>query len=470
MSSGLKPRIREGIGLEEIRKIVQAQKDFFHQGKTKELSFRLEKLDQLADAIHRYEPDVCTALKKDLNKPVAEAYMTEIGFLLEEVNWIRKNLKSWAKPKRVTSSWVLWGSRSYIYPEPYGVTLIIAPWNYPFHLTIAPLIGAIAAGNCAIIKPSEFAPHTSKVVKQMLEGIFDKEFVAVIEGDVAVSTALLNEPFDHIFFTGSVSVGKSIMEKAAQTLTPVTLELGGKSPVIVDEDANIELAAKRIVWGKYLNAGQTCVAPDFLYVHEKVKKELLDKMKQAIRKLYGEEPLHNPSYTQIIHDRHFKRLKKLLKNGQIVVGGELNPEKRLIAPTIIEGVSWEDPIMQEEIFGPILPVFSFDSLDDVIHILRSKPKPLALYYFSEDQNKQEKVISALPYGGGCINDCLIHLGTPHLPFGGVGTSGVGRYHGKYSFECFSHFKGIVKQTTKFDLPFRYSLSKKGIKWIKKLMG
>lgn len=466
----VKLRSRGRLELEEIREVVLGQKDFFYQGKTKEISFRLEKLDQLIDAIRRYEPDVCTALKKDLNKPAAEAYMTEIALLLEEAKLIRKNLKSWAKPKRVSSSLVLWGSRSYIYPEPYGVTLIIAPWNYPFHLSIAPLIGAIAAGNCAVIKPSEFAPHTSRLIKQMIEGIFDKEFVAVIEGDVAVSKALLDQPFDHIFFTGSVSVGKEIMEKAAQTLTPVTLELGGKSPVIVDHDANIDLAAKRIVWGKYLNAGQTCIAPDYLYVHKKVKKELLEKMKQAVRNLFGEEPLQNPSYTKIIHDKHFKRLKKLLKNGQIVVGGELDLENRRIAPTIIDDISWEDPIMQEEIFGPILPVLSFESLEeDVIQVLKNKPKPLALYYFSEDPKKQEKMIRALPYGGGCINDCLVHLGTPHLPFGGVGASGVGRYHGKYSFECFSHYKGIVKQTTKFDLPFRYTLSKEGIKWIKKLI-
>jgi len=456
--------------MEELKKLVQSQRNFFYEGKTKDVSFRLKSLDRLSDAIRRYEPDVCTALKKDLNKSEAEAYMTEIGLLLEEIKWIRKNLKSWAKPRRASSSIALWGSRSYVYPEPYGVTLIIAPWNYPFQLSIAPLVGAIAAGNCAIVKPSEFTPHTSKVMKQMLEGIFEKEYVTVVEGGVDVSKALLDQPLDHIFFTGSVAVGKTIMEKAAQTLTPVTLELGGKSPAIVDEDANLELAARRIVWGKFTNAGQTCVAPDYLLVHEKVKKDLLEKMKQAIHKSYGEEPLKNPQYTKIISDKHFKRLKKFLKNGETVVGGEWNQEERVIAPTILDSISWEDPVMQDEIFGPILPVLSFSSLDDVIHTLREKPKPLALYYFSEEKSKQEKVIGALPYGGGCINDCLLHLATPHLPFGGVGTSGMGRYHGKYSFECFSHFKAIVKQTTQFDLPFRYPFYKKGVKWIKRLMG
>ncbi|SEM72503.1 aldehyde dehydrogenase [Lihuaxuella thermophila] len=455
--------------MQEVTGIVQAQKQFFYTGKTRELAFRMSSLEKLRDAVKRYEPDIMTALKKDLNKSEAESYITEIGFVLQEIKYVMKHLNEWVKPKKVKSPLTHFGSRSMIYPDPYGVTLIISPWNYPFQLSVAPLIGAIAAGNCAVIKPSEYAPHVSKLLVQMLEGIFEQEYVTVVEGAAEVSEALLKEPFDYIFFTGSVPVGKKIMEAASKTLTPVTLELGGKSPAIVDKDANLDLAAKRLVWGKCINAGQTCVAPDYLLVHEEVKNGLLEKMKEAIREFYGEDPLQNPGYAKIISDRHFSRLAEFLKDGKIIIGGETDPEKRLIAPTLLDEVDWNSRVMAEEIFGPILPVLTFSELSDVITKVREMPKPLALYFFSENEKKQEEIIASIPFGGGCINDTLIHLATPYLPFGGVGTSGIGSYHGQYSFECFSHQKSIVKQTTRFDLPVRYPSFKNGLKMIKKLM-
>ncbi|TCS94929.1 aldehyde dehydrogenase [Hazenella coriacea] len=449
--------------------IVQKQKDFFYSGKTRDYSFRMQRLQQLREAIQRYEPDILTALRKDLNKSEKEAYITEIGFLLEEIKHTMKNLKKWMTPQKVKTPLTLVGSKSYIYPEPYGVSLIIAPWNYPFQLSMAPLVGAIAAGNCAVIKPSEYTPNTSKMMIQMLEGIFEKEFVTMVEGDVEVSSALLEEPFDHIFFTGSVPVGKIVMEKAAKTLTPVTLELGGKSPAIVAEDANLDLAAKRLIWGKFVNAGQTCVAPDYLYVHKDIKEELLVKMKQVITSFYGDKPLENPDYVRIVSEKHFHRLEQFIQDGEVVVGGETDASRCVIAPTLLENVSWDSPVMQDEIFGPILPILPFTQLDDVIQLVREQPKPLALYFFSENPAVQEKVIQSIPFGGGCINDTLVHLASPYLPFGGVGTSGLGNYHGKFSFETFSHLKSIVKQTTRFDLSVRYPSSKAGVNGIKKLM-
>lgn len=452
-----------------MMEIVQMQKDFFNSGKTRDYSVRIKRLQQLREAIQRYEPDILTALRKDLNKSEKEAYITEIGFLLEEIKHTMKNLKKWMAPQKTKTPLTLVGSKSYIYAEPYGVSLIISPWNYPFQLAMAPLVGTIAAGNCAVIKPSEYTPNTSKMMIQMLEGIFEKEFVAMVEGGVEVSTALLQEPFDYIFFTGSVSVGKIVMETAAKTLTPVTLELGGKSPAIVAEDANLDLAAKRLVWGKFVNAGQSCVAPDYLYVHKDVKEELLVKIKQAITSFYGEKPLENPDYVRIISEKHFQRLEQFIQDGEILVGGETDAARCVIAPTLLENVSWDSPMMQDEIFGPILPIYTFTQLEDVIQLVRKQPKPLALYFFSENKDLQEKVIQSLSFGGGCINDTLVHLASPYLPFGGVGTSGLGNYHGKFSFDTFSHYKGIVKQTTSFDMSLRYPSSKAGLNAIKKLM-
>ncbi|UWE02950.1 aldehyde dehydrogenase [Laceyella sacchari] len=452
------------------KEIFEKQKEFYLTGKTKEIAFRLESLRKLQSAIKRYEPDITTALKKDLHRSEFDAYLSEIGPTLDEIKYVSKRLKTWAKPRKVPTPQVLMGSKSYVYPEPYGLTLIISPWNYPFNLAVMPLIGAIAAGNCVTLKPSEWAPHTSQVIMQMIKGIFEEEYIAVIEGDVETSKALLDLPFDHIFFTGSAQVGKTIMEKAAQTLTPVTLELGGKSPVIIDKDANIELAARRIVWGKWLNAGQTCVAPDYVLIHEERKDVWLAQLKQEIARFYGKDPLTSENYGHIVNERHFSRLEAFLADGEVVIGGKTDAQRRVIEPTVLTGVSWEAPVMQEEIFGPILPVFTFTDLDEAIAAIRKKEKPLALYFFSENEQNQEKVIRSLPFGGGCINDTIVHIGNPHLPFGGVGMSGLGNYHGKYSFDCFSHEKAIVKQTTQFDMPLRYSFTKNALNWLKKFYG
>lgn len=455
----------------EYQAIFEKQKNFYLTGKTKEVSFRLESLRKLQHAVKRYEPDMITALKKDLHRSEFEATLTEIGPVFNELKFVSKHLKEWAKPKKVATPKVMLGAKSYVYSEPYGVTLILSPWNYPVNLTLMPLIGAIAAGNCAVLKPSEWVPHTSRVIEQMIKGIFDDGYVAVIEGDATVSQSLVELPFDHIFFTGSVRVGKQIMEKAAKRLTPVTLELGGKSPAIIEKDANLELASRRISWGKWINAGQTCVAPDYLLVHEECQEALLTRLKQEIKQFYGENPLASEHYTHLVNEQQFSRLEKFLQDGEIAIGGKADPEHCVMEPTVLTGVSWDAPIMQEEIFGPILPVFSFTELDDALALVRQQEKPLALYFFSEDEKKQEQVIQALPFGGGCINDTMIHLGNSHLPFGGVGASGLGHYHGKYSFDCFSHQKAIVKQTTQFDMPLRYpSKNQKGLKWLKKFYG
>nr|WP_124728750.1 aldehyde dehydrogenase [Staphylospora marina] len=453
-----------------MKQLVQTQREYFHSGATKDIRFRLESLRKLRDAVKRYEPDIFTALKKDLNKPEAEAYVTEIGLVLEELNHAIRHVKRWSRPKRVGRPRFLFGSRSRIYPEPHGVSLIISPWNYPFQLSISPLVGAIAAGCCAVIKTSEFTPHVTRVIRQMLEGIFESNHVTVVEGGPEVGKKLLDLPFDHVFFTGSPNTGRSVMKKAAEKLIPVTLELGGKSPAIVAADAKLETAAKRLVWGKFTNSGQSCIAPDYVLVHESVKDELVKRMKEAIVKFYGERPLEGDRLAKLGNKRHFDRLCKLMKNGAVIFGGETDEDRLLIAPTLLEEVSWEDPVMQEEIFGPILPVLTWTDLDEVIRTLREKPKPLALYLFTENRETKDKVIASLPYGGGCVNDTMIHCGSPHLPFGGAGSSGIGKYHGKYSFDAFTHEKSIVMQTTVFDLSFRYPGSKRALSLFRKMMG
>ncbi|AST92496.1 aldehyde dehydrogenase family protein [Sutcliffiella cohnii] len=446
--------------------LVLKQKQFFLSGKTKEIDFRKAALQKLRGAIKNNEQQLIDALKADLNKSEFEAYTTEIGILLEEIRFTLKHLPSWVKPQKVKTPITHIGSTSYVYPEPYGVTLIISPWNYPFQLAVAPLIGAIAAGNCAIIKPSELTPKTSQLLSLIISSIFPREFVAVAEGDVETSQALLNENFDYIFFTGSVQVGKVIMEAAAKNLTPVTLELGGKSPCIVHEDANIKIAAKRIAWGKFMNAGQTCVAPDYLYVHKRIKEDFLLHFKKATEELYSENPLSNPNFTRIVSERHFNRLQSFLNNGTVTIGGNVNKEGLTIEPTVLTNISWDDPIMQDEIFGPILPVMEYEQLSDIIEGIHNHPNPLALYVFSENESIQKEVLNNISFGGGCINDTVYHLASPYLPFGGVGNSGIGSYHGKGSFNTFSHNKSVLKQTTKFDLPFRYPNVKDGLKKIK----
>lgn len=449
--------------------ILSKQRTFFAAGLTQRANFRVEQLRKLKKAIQDFEPAIMEALQQDLNKSELDAYSTEIGFLYEEINYFIKHLNSWMKPKRVKTAPTHIGSQGFIYPEPYGVALIISPWNYPFQLAIAPLLGAIAAGNCAIIKPSELSPHVSKVLSEMLNTHFPSKYLAVIEGGIETSTELLNLNFDKIFFTGSVAVGKIVMQAAAKYLTPVTLELGGKSPCIVHKDANLDLAAKRIVWGKFLNAGQTCIAPDYLLVQKEVKQELIERMKGYIHDFYGQNIAQSKDFTRIINEKHFKRLLSYLKQAHVLVGGGYDEKNRLIEPTIIDSVDWQNSVLQEEIFGPILPVLEYEELSDVIRAVNEHEKPLALYFFSEKRELQDQILGGISFGGGCINDTIMHIVTPYLPFGGVGNSGMGAYHGKKSFEVFSHDKSVLHQTTLFDLPVRYPSFKYALHVIRFLM-
>ncbi|KAA0544631.1 aldehyde dehydrogenase [Bacillus sp. BGMRC 2118] len=452
--------------MENFNTLIAKQKSYFLTGKTKEVQFRIDSLEKLRTAIRNYEKELLAALKTDLNKSEFDAYTTEIGVLLEEIRFTLSHLRSWVKPEKVKTPVTHVGSTSYVYPEPYGVALIISPWNYPFQLAIAPLIGAIAAGNCAIIKPSELTPKTSEVLAKLVKEVFPEEYVTVALGGVEVSTALLSENVDYIFFTGSVPVGRVVMEAASKNLTPVTLELGGKSPCIVHEDANLKLAAKRIAWGKFTNAGQTCVAPDYVYVHTSVKDQFLIQFKEAITELYGDEPLQNPNFTRIVSERHFNRLTTFLNDGQTYLGGNKNSDKLLIEPTVLTNITWDDSVMADEIFGPILPVMEYTDLTEVISGIQNHPNPLALYVFTESAEIEKEVLTNISFGGGCVNDTLYHLASPHLPFGGVGNSGMGAYHGKGSFDTFSHKKAVLKQTTLFDIPFRYPNAKNGLKRIK----
>lgn len=449
--------------------IYNQQKSYYKSGQTRPLQHRLTALNYLKDVIKRHEAEVIKALHQDLKKSEFESYMTEIGILYTEIDYTIKHLKKWMKPKKVKTALTHVGTKGKIYPDPYGVTLIIAPWNYPFQLAMAPLIGAIAGGNTAIVKPSELTPHTAEVIEKIITDAFIPEFIAVKQGGVDVSQQLLDTPFDYIFFTGSVNVGKIVMEKASKHLTPHTLELGGKSPAIVHEDASLKLAAKRIAWGKFINAGQTCVAPDYVYVHQDVKDDFLTYLTEAIEDLYSHQPLKNPDYTHIVSDKHFDRLTHFLDDGTLFYGGDTNKETRAIVPTILTDVTWDMPVMAEEIFGPILPIMTYENLDFIIDDITKQPKPLALYLFTETEHTREKVIAEIPFGGGCINDTIYHLATPYLPFGGVGQSGTGNYHGKFSFDTFTHQKSILKQTTMFDVPLRYPNQKAGLKWVKKLL-
>ncbi|GAB3052402.1 aldehyde dehydrogenase [Virgibacillus ainsalahensis] len=455
--------------MKQIDTVVADQRAFFLNGNTLNYSFRKEQLQKLKKMLKEYETDIYHALKKDLNKSQHETLTTELGFLYSEIDFAIKNLSYWMDPIKVPAPITHKGTKNLILKEPYGVTLIISPWNYPLQLAIAPAIGSIAAGNCVVIKPSEHAEATTSLLTEMIQHTFNSSYITVVEGTKETSEKLLEEKFDYIFFTGSTEVGKIIMREASKHLTPVTLELGGKSPVIVDKDANINLAAKRIVWGKFTNAGQTCVAPDYLYVHEKVKFKLLKAMKKQIKAFYGKEPLKNNDYIHIINEHHFKRLEQLLSNGTALHGGNINRDLLAIEPTILDKITWDDPIMQEEIFGPILPVLSFNNIEEAVEVIRAKEKPLALYYFSENDKTQEQIINYLSFGGGSINDTLYHLANPHLPFGGVGASGMGSYHGRHSFDTFSHKKSILKQTTKFDMPFRYPSSKLAQSVTKRMM-
>ncbi len=452
-----------------ISSIVNKQKEYFYKGHTRSVETRKNNLKKLYDGIQRFEDEIFQALKLDLNKSVHESFTTEIGYVLKEISFQMKHISSWSKPKRVRTALTHFGSKGKVVPEPYGVTLIIAPWNYPFQLAIAPLVGALAAGNTVVLKPSELTPNVSKVLTRMLEELFPEELVSVVEGGAQESTALLKEPFDYIFFTGSVGVGKVVMEAAAKKLTPLTLELGGKSPCIVHKDAKLDVTARRIVWGKFLNAGQTCVAPDYMYVHSSVKEQLIEALRHEIAEQYGKDALQNDNYVRIVSERHFERLCTFLQDGKPVIGGNYTKETLHIEPTVLTNVTWKSAVMEDEIFGPILPIIEYDKIEEVIETIQHHPKPLALYVFSEDRKVQEKVTSNISYGGGCINDVVYHLATPYLPFGGVGSSGLGSYHGEQSFRTFSHYKSILSQSTAFDMKIRYSSTKSALKFIRKLL-
>lgn len=453
-----------------IEKIIENQKLFYRSNKTLDVDFRIKQLEKLKRVLKENEDIILKALKKDLYKSDFEGYITEIGILYEEINLAMKKLKKWAKRERVKTSIMYFPAKSYIYKEPYGVVLIIGPFNYPFQLVVSPLIGAIAGGNCAVIKPSEHTAATSKVLEKIINDNFDEKYIKVVDplGGRAVVTELLESNFDKIFFTGSVRVGKIVMEKAAKRLIPITLELGGKSPCIVDKDANIRMSAKRIVWGKYLNAGQTCVAPDYLCVHKDVKDELLKEIVKEIKLQFGEDNRKSLDYPRIIRVEEVDRLSGYMSEGEVYYGGDIIREEKYIAPTILTNIKEGSKILEEEIFGPILPVYEFSSLQDVLDEVNEGHKPLALYYFSESKGQIEKVLKESSSGGVTINDTILHVSSSFLPFGGVGNSGMGSYHGKYSFECFSHSKAVLKRGTFTEFSFRFAPYKDKIKLVRKV--
>ncbi|WP_242917531.1 aldehyde dehydrogenase [Pontibacter liquoris] len=451
-----------------MKQLLKRQRTFFRSGKTLPLAFRKERLRDLQQALYENEQALTDALYADFRKPAMESFTTEVGFLEQELKLALHKLESWAKPRRVRETIINFPARSTIHSEPFGLTLLIGPWNYPLQLVLAPLIGAMAAGNCAIVKPSELAPHTAAAIEKMIRENFDDAYVAALEGGVETTQQLLQQRFDYIFFTGSTPVGRIVMKAAAEHLTPVTLELGGKSPAIVALDADLELAARRITWGKFMNAGQTCVAPDYVLVREQVKEEFIQLLGQCIRDFYGEDPAQSPDYARIINDKHFNRLSNFLKEGSVRMGGQTDAATRYFAPTILEHITWEHPVMQEEIFGPILPILAYEEIDDAIAQINSHEKPLALYLFTSSKEKQHKVLEQVPFGGGCINDTISHLINPNLPFGGVGHSGMGSYHGQASFDLFSHKKSIVNRGTWLDLPVRYPPYHQRLPFIRKL--
>ena len=443
----------------DIHEIVESEKHFFRTGVTRGVDFRIDMLKKFRKAIIENDELISAALKADLNKQPFESYMCETGLLLEEINFHIKRLKKWSKTRRVKSGIGQLPGRSYVCPEPYGVVLIMAPWNYPVQLCLMPLVGAISAGNCAVVKPSAYAPESSRVISKLIESAFPTGFVTAVEGGRDANKALLDEPFDYIFFTGSVAVGKTVMEAAAKRLTPVTLELGGKSPIIVDETANLPLAARRIAFGKVLNAGQTCVAPDYLMIEKSVEAPFIEEYKKALASFFPEGDMSG--MVRIINDKHFERVCNILDNsGNVVIGGARDAETRFIEPAVLTDVPIDSPAMQQEIFGPVLPVLPYEKLDDCIDFIRSRPEPLALYIFSENKMNQEKVLNSCSFGGGCINDTVIHLASSHMSFGGVGESGMGSYHGRKSFDTFTHYRSVLKQG-KLDVKLRYFPYKSG---------
>ncbi|MEO1179873.1 MAG: aldehyde dehydrogenase [Cyanobacteria bacterium J06636_28] len=437
-----------------IPEALEQQRLFFASDQTKPLDFRLAQLAKLKQAIIDRQADIVAAAKADLGRPEFEAYF-EIA-TLSEINLAIKKLKTWMKPKRVKSTLENFPSSAWIQPDPLGVVLIIGPWNYPFQLMVSPLVGAIAAGNCAMLKPSEHAPHTANIVADLIANTFDPSYITVFEGDASISQQLLAEKFDHIFFTGGTAIGRIVMAAAAKHLTPVTLELGGKSPCIIDANVNLDHAARRIAWGKFINAGQTCIAPDYVLIDRTIKADFLTKLTAAIHDFFGDDPSQSADLSRIINQRQFERLTSLLDSGTVLIGGETDASTRYIAPTVLDNITWDSSVMQDEIFGPILPILTYDRFDQALSQINARPKPLALYLFSRDKTKQQRVLTETSSGGVCLNDTVLHIGVPDLPFGGVGQSGIGSYHGKASFETFSHYKSVLKKTFWFDLDWRYA--------------
>lgn len=447
----------------------ERQKAFYIEHITRELPYRLTALDRLREGLKDHEQELIEALHADLGKAPFESYATEIGILLNEISYAQRNLKSWAADRRVSSPITLFGSRSKLHYEPRGVVLIIAPWNYPLQLAFSPLIGAIAAGNCAVVKPSSSAPHVAAVMKRIADECYEDEYVAVVEPGANVTEQLLDLQWDYIFYTGGEEHGRAVLQAAAKYLTPVTLELGGKSPCIVDDDADLRIAARRIVWGKLVNCGQTCVAPDYLFVHSSVQQRLIALIKEEIVAQYGNNPLHSPDYPRIINHRHFDRLTSMLSDGTIITGGDHDRDQRYIAPTLITDVQPQSRLLTDEIFGPILPVIPFDDIDDCVEHINSHPTPLALYYFTKSKKRMNYMMNHTESGGMCLNDVIVHVANHHLPFGGKGRSGMGRYHGRYSFETFSHAKAVVTTTTRMFLDVKSAPYGNRLSLVKKLL-
>ncbi|HVP80990.1 MAG TPA: aldehyde dehydrogenase [Thermodesulfobacteriota bacterium] len=452
-----------------MKAVVERQREYFGTGKTLPLGFRIGQLKTLKDSIERNEKIILEALYKDLRKSEIEAYNSEVLVVAADIDYVLKRIKKWVRPRKVRTPLIHLPAKSLIYPEPAGVILILSPWNYPFQLTFVPLIGAIAAGNCAVLKPSEYAPHTSAAMAEIIRDNFEQDYITVAEGGVDVSQALLQEKFDHIFFTGSTDVGKRVMRAASEHLTPVTLELGGKSPSVVWKDANIEVASRRILWGKFLNAGQTCVAPDYLLVHQDISQRFVEALIDGLRKFYGPSPQQSKDYGRIVNERHFERLRKYLEDGTVLFGGEHDKKDLYIAPTLLSNIKESSTVMQDEIFGPILPVIEFKTIKEVVDRINSKPKPLSLYLFTEDQSVQDVILKNISSGGVCINDTVSHIVGSDLPFGGVGDSGFGSYHGKASFDSLTHYKSVLRRRFSFDSKMKYPPYRVELKKIKKIL-
>lgn len=457
--------------IQSVESLIDAQRQYFYSGQTKDVAFRKQQLINLKKAVLKYEKDIIDALYADLHKSEFEAYATEIGLVLESLGYMIKHIERWTKPVAVKTPIQFQPGKSFIVRDPYGVVCIIAPFNFPFQLVMEPLMAAIVGGNTAMIKPSEYAVHTTAIIKKIVDEIFPPHYVQIVEGEKELVQELIHAPFDYIFFTGSVAVGKLVMRAASDRLTPISLELGGKSPVIIDKTADLTVAAKRLVWGKLTNAGQSCTAPDYVYVHDDVYESFVKKLKQTIQSFFGKNPLDSPDFGRIINTRHVDRIAALLAQDEakITVGGTVIRDELYIAPTIVENVTWQDAVMQEELFAPVLPLLRYSNLQQVFTDIRKSPKPLAAYLFSEDDKIVEAFLTELPFGGGCINDVMSHVGNVHLPFGGVGQSGVNVYHGKASFEAFTHPKSILKRSSKLASNLSFPPYNDKVKLVRKII-